>query len=119
MLDAVDPGGGGSGDRLGAVGVGGDGQPAAVRFADGGAELGGAELGLVFPGAGGHDPAAGHQLDDVHAAAGMVTHRRPYALRSGFGGTAEEVQCPPGVVIVEPAATMVGRPTLPRRRRDR
>ena len=49
MFYAVGPGGGGIGDRLGAVGVGGDGQAVAVGLLDGSAKLGGADIPRAHP----------------------------------------------------------------------
>src|SRR5438046_5567233 len=49
------------------------------------------ELGKVLVGARGEGPAAGHDLDDVDAALGVLAHRGPHAFDGRFCHPAQVV----------------------------
>lgn len=52
------------------------------------------ELALCLVGALGHEPTACHDLDHVHAALGMVTHRTTHSIGASLGHSTQEVTVP-------------------------
>jgi hypothetical protein len=107
VLDAVDAGLDGLLDRGRAWAWAVTGRPEAVRLLDHAAQLVEGELTCRDVGAGGHVPAAGHDLDDVDATFGPL----PTAARSAFSpATSPPIfqQCPATEVMGGPDATMWG-----------
>jgi len=112
VLQHVGPGRHRVGDRAGRVGMRGDLEAVPVRLVDRGPEHLGRELGEILAGARGEVPAAGHDLDDVDAALGVLAHRGPDRADGGFGDAAQVVAVAAGGGDRRPGRHDGGQPWL-------
>jgi len=112
VLQHVGPGRHRVGDRAGRVGVRGDLEAVPVCLVDRGPEHLGRELGEILAGARGQVAAAGHDLDDVDAALGVLAYRGPDALLRRLGRPAQVVAVPAGDGDRRPGRHDGGQPWL-------